>query len=395
MTVNYNSLYSKNVPANVETHAGLMAQTKYVFSVTNADPSTLALDGLADAMRIAMRNEGDQLGPYPPQLGHVGLRQHIVENFKAKRGADVNIFLTSGAGGAIDTFFNAFIDPGDVVLIEEYSYLGSLRMLLERRADVRHVPTDENGMNTEALEDMVRSLVQQGKPPKLIYTISVYQNPMGVTLSLERRKHMIEISQKYGVPIFENESYADFRIDGDDVPPAMIGMDDSDSVIYVSSFTKLMGCALRLGYAAFPELMRQRLTMLKFGTRPSHLPAMVLAEYFREHKEEHLDEVRNSLRQKRDAMLAALGENFPSSCTWTKPTGGMMLWVTLPEGADSWKALDSAVEAGVKYNPGGVFRAKRDGNNRLRLTYSHNSPQEIHDGISVLADVFQKEGLFG
>jgi 2-aminoadipate transaminase len=253
---------------------------------------------------------------------------------------------------------------------------------------------DEHGMDTEALEESIKSFIAKGKQPKLIYSISVYQNPTGITLSYERRKHMIEISHKYGIPIFENESYADFWIDGDPLPPAMYGMDDQNSVMYASSFTKLLGCGLRLGFAVFPEPMREGLAAFNFGSRPSHLTAMAVNEYLRSHGDEHIEKVRLALRAKRDAMLSALGENFPPACSWTHPEGGMMVWVTLPEGADAWAALDKAVEAGVKYNPGGMFRATRDGNNHLRLTYSHNTPDEIHEGVAILADVFHKEGLF-
>ena len=122
---------------------------------------------------------------------------------------------------------------------------------------------------------------------------------------------------------------------------------------------------------------------------------MTVHQYLREHKDEYIESVSSSLKEKRDAMLAALGENFPPSCSWSKPDGGMMVWVRLPEGADSWTALDKAVEADVKYNPGPVFRANRDRPNYLRLTYSHNSPEEIREGVGVLASVFEREGLFG
>ena len=141
--------------------------------------------------------------------------------------------------------------------------------------------------------------------------------------------------------------------------------------------------------------MKETLGKLRFGGSPSHLASMTVHQYLQEHKDEYIESVSSSLKEKRDAMLAALGENFPPSCSWSKPDGGMMVWVRLPEGADSWTALDKAVEADVKYNPGPVFRANRDRPNYLRLTYSHNSPEEIREGVGVLASVFEREGLFG
>jgi 2-aminoadipate transaminase len=395
--MDYTNLFSRNIPAPMDFPAALMKPARYVFSVTYTDPDTLPAEEMWEEMREAMRREGRDLALYPLPQGHAGLRELIAQNLKRKRGAEVDadsIFLSSGAGGAIQCILDAFIEPGDVVLLEEFSYLGTLFMLLQRRAQVVHVPCDDQGMNTDALESVVKKLASQGVRPKLIYTISVYQNPMGFTLSAERRRHMLDISQRYGIPIVENESYADFRIDGDPLPPAMLGMDSEDSVMYVSAYTKFLGCGLRLGYGVAPEPVRQKLGMLRFGGSPSHLAAMMVYEYLKGQMDTHVEDVRVSLKAKRDAMLAALGESFPPGCAWTTPGGGMMVWARLPDGADTVAALDKAVEAGVKYTPGPLFHAERHGKNYLRLTYSYNTPDEIREGVSILADVFQREELF-
>jgi len=375
-----------------------MADTKYVFSITYADPGALPAEVFSDSVRDAMRDEGADLARYPHPQGHPGLRELIAGSLEENRGIKTtakSVFLGSGAGGSIQVILEAFVDPRDVVLVEEFTYLGTLRSLLQRRANVIHIPTDSQGMDTDALESTIEELIARGQKPKLIYSISVYQNPMGMNLSLERRKRMLEVSQRFGVPIVENESYADFRIGGEPLPPAMAGMDGGESVLYVSSFTKLLGCGLRLGFGVVPDQAREILAGLRFGGSPSHLASMAVHRYLVSHADQHLRTVADSLRAKRDAMLAALAECFPPVCTWNRPEGGMMVWVRLPEGADTWATLTKAVEAGVKYNPGPVFRAKRDGNNYLRLTYSHNTPEEIRDGIAILADVFHREGLFG
>ena len=212
-----------------------------------------------DALRVAMRTQADDLAKYPPSQGHVGMRELIAQRLEENRGLKTgidSIFLSSGAGGAIQVILDAFIDPGDIVLVEEFCYLGTLAMLLSRRANVIHVPTDEQGMDTDAVRSILSDLAWQGKRPKMIYTISVYQNPMGMTMSLERRKALLELSHSYGVPIVENESYADFAIDGEPLPQAIMGMDDEDSVMYVSAYTKLLGCGLRLGYAVVPDAVK-------------------------------------------------------------------------------------------------------------------------------------------
>ena len=395
--MNYEGLFSTNMPAPVTTHPGLQADTKYVFSVTYTDPENLPYETMCAALSEALVQDGHSLARYPVPQGHEGMRSLIADGLMRERGLDVDVgsvFLSAGAGGAIKVIVDAFIDPGDVVLVEEFTYLGTLTMLLERRAQVVHVPCGDQGMDTDALEETIKGLVAAGTRPKLIVTISVFQNPMGMTLSAERRAHMLELSHRYGIPVLENESYADFRIDGPPLPRSLAGMDGLDSVMYVSAYTKLLGCGLRLGFGAVPEQVMKTLAALKFGGSTSHLSAMAAYEFLKDHKEEHVRSVAASLGAKRNAMLAALDEHFPPGCTWTRPHGGMMVWVRLPEGADTWAALDRAVEADVKYNPGAVFRAARDRGNHLRLTYSHNSVEEIHEGVAILADVFDRQGLF-
>jgi DNA-binding transcriptional MocR family regulator len=172
-------------------------------------------------------------------------------------------------------------------------------------------------------------------------------------------------------------------------------MDDGDMVMYVSAYTKLLGCGLRLGFGVVPEPVRKGLARLRFGGAPSHMASMAVHEYMKQDGDRHIQAVAESLKAKRGAMLGALTEHFPPTCWSSRPHGGMMVWVRLPEGADTWNALEKAVERGVKYNPGPVFRAQRDCRNYLRLTYSHNTPDEIREGVALLSEVFRKEGLFG
>ena len=395
--MDYASLFSRGLPAEVEGPPGLGDDTKFVFSVTYTDRDIMPVQGFVDALADIMPREGLDLAKYPPPQGHVGLREYIADALKTNRGVEVpvdNIFLTAGAGGAVGTVLDAFVDAGDTVLVEEFCYSGTLGMLLGKRANVVHVPTDADGMDTDALERIIGELAADGIKPKLIYSISVYQNPMGVTLTAERRARMVEISQKHGIPILENESYADFRIDGEPLPPAMYGIDDQDGVTYVSAYTKLLGCGLRLGFGVAPDPVKDVLGKLRFGSSPSHLTSMAVYEYLRQNGDGYIESVAQSLGAKRDAMLAALGEYFPPSCEWSEPNGGMMLWGKMPEGANTWDTLEKAVEAGVKYNPGAIYRADRSPNNYIRLTYSYHDLDEIREGIELLSRVFEREGLF-
>ena len=396
MPYNYQDLASTTLPPEIEMPPGLREDANYVFSVTYTDPDAMALKEFAEAAATAIERDGKDLGTYPPPQGHIALREFISSELSAKRGSEIspeNIFLTSGAGGACQVFVDSFINPGDVVMMDEFCYHGSLNMFLKKGARPCHVAMDQDGIIPENLEAAIKENIQNGHRPKLIYTISVYHNPTGATISLERRKKIVEISNKYEIPIVENESYADFHIDGPELPPAMIGLDSEGGVMHISAFTKLMGCGLRLGFGAFPESARESLAKVGFGLAPSHLTSMAVHEYLKDNKSAYVAGVAASLGRKRDAMLRSLGEYFPPTCTWTEPQGGMMIWMKLPEGTNTWDILEKSVEKGVKYNPGPIFRADRSGGNHLRLTFSHHTPEEIEEGIAVLAGVFEGEGV--
>ena len=392
----YSSKFVNDNKPEVTFPDGLRDDTKYTFSITYTDQHSMNYDQFAETTKDIILKDGNSLAPYPDPQGYPDLRNLIAERLSTLRGLNTDadsIVLSGGAGGAIENLLDIFLNPGDTVLIEEFSYLGTLAMLLSRQANVVHIDCDEEGIIPESLEENLANLKKQNITPKFMYLISVYQNPTGITIPLKRRKEIIEIAQKYNVPIFENESYADFRIDGDPLPTPMYELDDQDSVTYISAYTKFLGCGLRIGYSVVPDIVKEELEKIRFGSSPSQLATMAAYSFLNKYGYDHGLEVEKSLLQKRDAMLSALKENFPDTCEWTEPNGGMMLWMKLPEGADSWNILKTAADRGVKYNPGGLFRANRDRNNYLRLTYSYNSPEEIHEGIKLLADVFENEKL--
>ena len=400
--VDYASLFSRSLPRAVASPAGADVPVKYIFSVTNAVPEVIDSAEYLTAIRAGLETGGPQsLAGYPPAGGHVGLRELVAERLANNRGINASaddVFISDGAGGAIAILLESFINPGDPVLVEEFTYMGSLRMMLERGAEPIHVSSDEDGMRPDALEDALAALERAGRRAKFVWTIPVYQNPLGFSVSQGRKRALLDVTQRYGVPILENESYADFRIDGDPLPTAFSGLSDQGDVIYVSSFTKLLGCGLRVGFGVLPPGIKEALPQVNSENLPrrgvSHLATMMVYQYMREREAEHIEAVRQALLVRRDAMLEALEQNFPSFCDWTHPTGGMLAFVRLPEGADTWATLPKAVQRDVKYNPGGVFRADRQRNNYFRLTYSHNSPDEIREGVGRLAELFREEGYF-
>ncbi|MBI2166111.1 MAG: PLP-dependent aminotransferase family protein [Chloroflexi bacterium] len=393
----YESLLSRRLPLPPDRAFAGGGRVKYEFGVTLTDPDTFPVEGLWQALGEALRREGRELVFYPPAQGHEGLRELIAQKLWNQRGAHVDpadVFLSGGALGAINALLDVFLEPGDVVLVESYTYLGVLNMLLARRARVVHLPTDDKGMDTEALERAIRDMAGRGERPKLIFIIPVYQNPLGVTMSLERRRRLLEIAQEYGVPVLEDDVYADLKFEGE-LPPTLYGMDRAGCVLYVSSFSKLAGCGVRLGYAVVPKVVMEKAALVRFGGTASGLASMTVYEYLRHNLEDHIEEINASLKMKRDAMLSALGEYFPPSCDWSRPQGGMHIWVRLPQGGDTLAVLPKAVEMGVRYNPGPLFHAQREGKNRLRLCFSYNTREEIREGVALLSSVLEREGLFG
>lgn len=399
--LDYSSLISKNAPLPIESPPGLSMdgskKSKYIFSITYTNPHTFQKNKMSDALNTAINKEWNTLTKYPDIQGYPKLRKLISNNLQLYRKLTVNpelVFLSSGAGGAIKTILDTFIDPGDIVLVEEFTYLGTLNMLLAKGAKVIHIPTDQYGIETEKLENTLKDLKLKNTLPKLICTIPVYQNPMGITMSLGRKKSLIKLSEKYQIPIIENESYADFRIDGPNLPPTLMSLDTAGTVIYVSAYTKLLGCGLRLGYAVLPANMQNVLSRFDSGNSPSQLASILVYEFLKNYRNEHVVSTADSLKIKRDTMLKALEKYFPKTCSWSKPNGGMMIWLKLPSNANTWTALPHAIKNSVEYNPGPQFHAGKSGKNFLRLTYSYNSADEIQEGIKILSEVFDQQEMF-
>jgi 2-aminoadipate transaminase len=285
------------------------------------------------------------------------------------------------------------INPGDVVLTEDNVYAGTLRTLRRFKADVRGIPTDDEGLIPEEVEKLLKQLKAEGKPVKFIYTIPTFQNPMGSVLPLERRKQLLQIAYKYNVPIMEDDCYVDLAYEGD-VPPAIHSLDDRGQVMYVGSVSKIIAPGVRLGWSVGPQTVVGRLLNVKLDGGANELAAMAINLYLRREMDSHIREIRAILREKRDAMLSALGEYFPPSCQWSKPKGGLFIWLTLPEGVDAGPLREKALAADVGYLPGVFFSPAGEAKNCLRLCFGFNTPDEIKEGIRRLAEVFEREGAF-
>ena len=388
----YDSLYSQ---LSQPVARGENRHAKYDFAVAYPDPDTLPLEGLADAVRTALEREGKGLALYPVSAGLPSLREWVAEKLERDRnmkvGAD-DIVLTAGSGEAIGMLIGALTDPGDVLLTEEYVYLGTLRTMRRFGADVRSVKCDDAGIIPEELDSTLAALTAEGKKVKFLYTIPVFQNPLGWTMTLERRVKTLEITQKYGVPVLEDDCYVDLRFEGEDVT-SMHSLDDTGRVLYVGSFSKIVAPGMRLGYLVAPPEVIQRAMSFKSGGGVNQFAALAVQEFAGSSMDAHIDDQNRSLRVKRDAMLSALGENFGDQAQWSKPEGGLYVWLEMPEDVDLAGLQEQAFNEGVGYYNGTMFSPEGRGANCARLCFGHPTAETVSEGVAELARIFERHGV--
>ncbi len=307
-----------------------------------------------------------------------------------------NILITSGSQQALDLIGKVFINPGDRILVEEPTYLGALQAWNAYGAEYVTVPMDEDGMVTEALENALRSGV------KFIYVLPNFQNPTGVTLSLERRHQLIEIADRYGVPIIEDDPYGQLRYEGENLP-SIVNLDNEyrkngsneygGNVIYLSTFSKTLAPGLRLAWVIAPAQVIRKLVQAKQGAdlHTATFNQIVAYEVARGgFLDRHIWLIRRVYGERRNIMLDAMEEMFPPGVTWTRPQGGLFLWGIVPKGLDTAELFKVAVKRKVAFVPGASFYATGGGENTMRLNFSYSNPDQIQTGIERLANVLKE-----
>jgi 2-aminoadipate transaminase len=253
------------------------------------------------------------------------------------------------------------------------------------------IPLDQDGMRMDALAAALADLKRRGITPKYIYTIPTVQNPTGTIMPKPRRAELLKLSQEYGVPIFEDDCYADLVWDGQR-PPALYAMSGDGGVIHIGSFSKSIAPALRVGFIVAPWAMLSRMLALKTDAGSGALEQMVLAEYCAPHFTSHVPKLTRGLRAKLDTLMEALNEQFGTSAEFEDPKGGIFLWVKLPDNVDTLKLYQAALAAGVAINPGPEWSTdKTYAGSRLRLCFASPSHEQIREGVAVLAEVCRKE----
>jgi 2-aminoadipate transaminase len=394
-TFTYDSLFAKSAPP--PKPLGMSPRGKYDFAVAYPDPHSLPLEGLVDALKQALAEEGGDLALYAHPQGYPPLREFVANKLARDRNIHVSaddIILGDGSSQPIHMVIEALVDPGDVLLTEDFVYSGTLSQMRRFWADIRGVACDNEGMLPAALEQAIKQASSEGKKPKFIYTIPSFQNPQGWTMTLERRQAMVALAQRYGVPILEDDCYVDLSYEGQNVP-SIYSLDKTGLVMYVASFSKIIAPGLRLGYLTAPREVLERAIAVKSGGSVNTLASFAAHRYSIGQLHSHIEEINDVQREKRDAMLAALAEHFNSGAAWSRPQGGLFIWLQMPTGSDVAAIRDKVLEKyNVGYQAGNLFAPDQtSGKNCLRLCFGYNTPAEIKEGIARLAQAFREEGI--
>jgi 2-aminoadipate transaminase len=360
-------------------------------------PEIFPVEEVGKACDRILKNFSDKALQYGTTEGYNPLREMLANDAK-KRGlsCDIdNIIITSGSQQALDLLGKVFIDPGDKILVENPTYLGTLQAWNSYECDYVTVKSDEFGILPDSLEAELK------KKPKLLYVIPNFQNPTGISFTLERRKKVVELADKYGVPIIEDDPYGRLRYDGIDLPSLaqldseIRGQTNSQyngNVIYLSTFSKILAPGIRLAWVIGPFEAVSKMAQAKQGVdlNTSTFNQLIAYEVGKDgFIDKHLEVIKRVYHERRDVMLDAMEEHFPQTIKWTHPEGGLFLWATLPEGNDAAKLMVEALKENVAYVPGGSFHSLGGGDNTMRLNFSFSNPQTINEGIGRLARVFK------
>jgi 2-aminoadipate transaminase len=370
---------------------------KYSFIGGHNDAEQVPVDDLMAAAAAVLAREGSTLATYGLNSGPLGyqpLRDFLVVKLKRDAGiicsAD-EILVTSGSLQAIDLVNGILLARSDTVLIEEATYGGVLSRFTRLGVNAVGIPLDHEGLRLDALESALADYARRGIRPKYIYTIPTVQNPTGTIMGEPRRRALLELAHRYGVPIFEDDCYADLIWDGRR-PPALYAMSERGGVIHIGSFSKSVAPALRVGYIVASWNVLARMLALKTDAGSGALEQMVLAEYCARHFHDHVPKLTRALRAKLEVLMDALSEHFGTAAEFDDPKGGIFLWVKLPDVVDTRKLAQAALAAGVAINPGPEWSADAAyGKSRLRLCFAHPSPETLRQGIAALAEVCRRE----
>jgi 2-aminoadipate transaminase len=355
-----------------------------VFGAGYPDVTLLPLDALIAAAQRAMEAERSRALRYDDTSGDLLVRAWLADRLNAQESAGVgqeNFFLTNGSNQAIYLASAVFLDPGDVALVERPTYQGAISMLRGCGAELVGVNMDDEGLDVTAFADTVRSLAELGRSPKLFYTMASMHNPTGLTTPVSRREAVVEICDRHRILIVEDDAYGEIRMEGKR-PPSYYTLTGGQGALRISTVSKMLANALRVGWVTAREDVIEALRRLPLESSMSAFVTRMVAEFFLSGDEEsHLKRVIPLYREKRDCMLAALDEHCAQHATWTRPEGGFFLWMRLRESIEPDRLAEAMAAECVAARTGHQFFLDLEPNNYLRLSFSELSVEEIEEGI--------------
>lgn len=350
---------------------------------------TFPVKELEEISSELLREKGATALQYGPTEGEFGLREEIAKWMSRERISvrPENILVTSGSQQGLDIVSKVFLDPKDIVVVELPTYIGGLQAFTAYRARMIGVPQDNCGMRMDLLEKTLVKLAARSKKPKFIYVVPDFQNPSGVTMSLERRRKLLELAHKFEVPIVEDSPYRDLRFAGQTIP-AVFSLDADKQVMVLGTFSKLLCPGLRLAWIMAPTEWMDRMIVAKQSMDlccPTYTQ-LIIAEFMKRGLlPRQIDRIRKLYAKKREVMLEALRRHMPKGVEWTEPEGGLFLWVKLPKNMSANTLFPKAVENKVVYVVGSAFHCNGKGQNTMRLNFSYPSEEQINKGIERLA----------
>ncbi len=360
------------------------------------NPLSFPVEDIKEIMNSLLDNEGAKILQYGSTEGVISFRDALVDMMKNRYNVSAKrdeILITAGSQEALYLLAKIFVNPGDKVVIEAPTYIGVLTAFQSYSPSYVPIEMDDEGMNTQILEDKLKEIKKEGKKPKLIYTIPSFQNPAGVTMNLERRKHLLELSEEYDILVVEDDPYGELRYSGERLP-LLKSLDKDHRVIYLGTFSKVLSPGFRLAHMIAHEDIIRKAVLAKQGIDlcTNTVGQYVARDYINKgYLDKHMPKVIELYKGKRDLMLDMMEDYFPDGVKWTKPDGGMFLWVRLPDGMDAEAMFKRAIENKVAYVIGSAFYPNRDHKNTFRLNFTYPTDEQIKEGIKRLGKVIKEE----
>ena len=359
------------------------------------NPETFPVEGLVKITEKVLRENGASALQYGTTEGADVLREAIARRMREKKGMDItkdNVSIMSGSQQALDLLAKLFLEPGKTAIVEAPTYLAALSAFRPYEGDILGVEMDEDGLRTDVLEEKMRKFRNEGRVIPFIYTIPSFQNPSGVTMTLERRKHLLEIASEFDALVVEDDPYGELRYAGEDIP-TLKALDKEGRVIYFGTVSKILAPGLRTGWVIADKEIVWKFVIAKQATDlcTNTLSQYIIGEAFDSGLvERHIPEIRKLYSHKRNLMLDMLEDKMPEGTRWTKPEGGMFLWVWTPENVDTMKMFPRAIENGIAYVVGEAFYPDRSVKNAMRLNFTYSSDEEIKEGVDRLAKTIRE-----